>query len=526
MRFSTVLAAAAAIFASTASAKRYWNPDLEASRTIVAAGADGPAVQTTLQDAPANFTILVPGAPVMTGKPISIYYIFYGNFTDLEIARIENYAKHVSDPETKPNLWSLATTYYDDNGNYVNKVLKHGGSVRDFYSFGKNISTTGSADDPSKTDMNNIITSHIGKGKAFAYDPQGIYCLCTTPEVINQDLVNGQIQYGGYHFSYNTTDADNNPIQLNHAYAHTIGFATTKANLDSLPNGDTGRRVVDLIVDTMHHEIFEALSDPVPNTAWNDQGPNDGIGENGDACEYPEFSWPHISFTENTQNSKGRWYNLVINNQIYAVQDIWTQDKDGIQSCFSEITATRNKEYKAKSAAKNIVTAADGVANYQGPVQIPCVGYYINRNVAGYTTPDEDVCHAWFNGTSFSSGAVISAPLDIPHNYFVLSHNHAHYQWLKVDETNAILVKDTDIAPPTTANNRVFVVYQDNFAREYVKPDATGPEDKWVPVDQGAYYHCRALVNGVYRVGETKRTQDTCDLVVDGNFLYPSYMEI
>ncbi|KAJ3268658.1 hypothetical protein HDU76_011385, partial [Blyttiomyces sp. JEL0837] len=117
-------------------------------------------------------------APVMVDTPISIYYIFYGNFTDLEVSRIENYAKHVSDPSTKPNRWSVATTFYDDAGRRVNKVLKHGGSIRDWYSRGTNITTTFDYDDPSVSDLSKIIISHIGEGEGkFPYDPLGIYTL-------------------------------------------------------------------------------------------------------------------------------------------------------------------------------------------------------------------------------------------------------------------------------------------------------------------------------------------------------------
>ncbi|KAJ3315718.1 hypothetical protein HDU76_002147, partial [Blyttiomyces sp. JEL0837] len=242
MPFATILAVAATLLSAvTAKRVNFGEGESPFSQMKVAAAAGAPSNE--IYDPPANLSILDHG-PVMVDVPISIYYIFY------EISRIENYAKHVSDPDTKPNRWSIATTYYDEAGHYVNKVLKHGGSVRDC--------------DPAEADMNKVIVSHIGdKEGQFPYDPQGIYALVTAPEVTNWDDQPPlkRIQYGGYHFSYNTTLPDGRRILLNHAYVQSIGRFKTAANLAQDPQGDTGRRVVDFVVDVLHHEIFEALSD-------------------------------------------------------------------------------------------------------------------------------------------------------------------------------------------------------------------------------------------------------------------------
>ncbi|KAJ3301720.1 hypothetical protein HDU76_005666 [Blyttiomyces sp. JEL0837] len=263
----------------------------------------------------------------------------------------------------------------------------------------------------------------------------------------------------------------------------------------------------------MHHEFFEALSDPLPNTAWNDQGPNDGIGENGDACEYAESFYSNLRYTESTLNAKGVWYNTIINGIKYAVQDIWAYDKDNVQGCYAEVVDTRGNEFKAVTAARNPVSASLGVDKYTGPVYLPCRAFYIDRFHGGYTSLGDNQCHSWFNGSSFSTGQVISAPLDVPVNYHVLSQNHAHYQWLKVDETNAIKVYDDDVNPPTSANNRVFAVFQDNFQQTF---DDNG---RWFLADGGAYYFCRALINGIWRVGETTKFWDACQFNVDGKYV-------
>ncbi|KAJ3287614.1 hypothetical protein HDU76_007796, partial [Blyttiomyces sp. JEL0837] len=239
--------------------------------------------------------------------------------------------------------------------------------------------------------------------------------------------------------------------------------------LDQSPNGgETGRRLTDAIVSVMHHEIMEALSDPdaINNRAWNEVNPINGdfYSEIGDACQFSETKYPNLRFTESTLNSKGIWYNTVINGIKYALPDIWGFDKDNVQGCYGEVRDTRLNEFKAPKAAKNPVTATLGVTNYTGPEYIPCRAYYLERYHGGYTSAGDNQCHSWFNGYSYVGDQNVFAPLDVTDNYHVLSQNHAHYQWLKVDETNAIKVYDDDINPPTTPNNRVFAVFQDNFS--------------------------------------------------------------
>ncbi|KAJ3327179.1 hypothetical protein HDU76_012271, partial [Blyttiomyces sp. JEL0837] len=218
-------------------------------------------------DEPFNFALTSPDSPVMTKTPITIYYIFYGNFTDLEMSRITNYAKYISAPSTKPNWWSIATKYYDGQGNFVNKEVKFGGSVHDKeYVYGYNLSTTyTSLFDPSavpieKSDVGKIILGHVGNGKTFPYDPQAIYSLVTPPEVLVQECRPNHC-YGAYHFSWPAT-IDGQERLINHAFAPTlIADQEVATDIDTAPNGDTGRNIVDFVVQALHHEYFEAVSD-------------------------------------------------------------------------------------------------------------------------------------------------------------------------------------------------------------------------------------------------------------------------
>ncbi|KAJ3318725.1 hypothetical protein HDU76_000744, partial [Blyttiomyces sp. JEL0837] len=187
--------------------------------------------------------------------------------------------------------------------------------------------------------------------------------------------------------------------------------------------------------------------------------------ESASACEYSTSFYPDLRYAESTLSSKGVWDNTIINGVYYAVQDIL--DKYNFQSCYSEVRDTRVTQFKGALVAKNPVTASMGVQGYTGQIQIPCRAFYIDRYHAGYATPGENVCHVWFQGTSFTTSLPVDAPLDVSNNFHVLSQNHAYYQWLKVDETNAI---------------------KDNWGQNFY------PHGSWYLADNGAYYFCRALV--------------------------------
>ncbi|KAJ3332119.1 hypothetical protein HDU76_001212 [Blyttiomyces sp. JEL0837] len=247
------------------------------------AAAGNPAINYTV-DAPYDLQIRNRGAAVMTGDSITVYYIFYGNFSNLEIDRITNYAKHVSDSDTKPDRWSVAQRYYDSNGNYVTKPMKYGGYVHDIsYSFGFNLSTTMASDDHADSDVGRIITSYIGNGKKFPYDPLAIYTFVSPPEVAIQDCPDPLYCYGGYHFSFNAT-IDNETKLINHAFCPALTPEFAVGTLDIAPNGDTGRQVVDFVVDVLHHEFFEAMSDAI-QAAAQAFGFNATKGEGADCCK-------------------------------------------------------------------------------------------------------------------------------------------------------------------------------------------------------------------------------------------------
>jgi hypothetical protein len=438
----------------------------------------------------------------------------------------------LSDPtKTKPDRWSVSTTYFDSKGQYVNRKLIHGGSVLDnTYSFGKNLSTafqfpnpdgvnpTGTAD---QSDVCKILKSYIGQGKPFPYNPNGVYFLLTAPEVTRQEY--DEHFYVGYHGSFNTTGiVDSNGIErevtINHAYVTSIGAVENEDNLEtsSFPNGDTGYQTVDRLLNTVHHELMEAVSDPVPGYGWYGETWGGGDNENVDVCENANFFY-NMRYTG--PNNSGQWYNTIINGQRYILPDAWTFDMGGAQGCYSEVPkSVRSLEFKPRSLSQNILTASEGDRKYNGDIYIPCRAFYIDRFYAGYTDSHTDGCTIFYKGYDLAYEVdQPGSPLFIPKNYQVLSKNHGHYKWRKMDESKAFKEYPGDVASPHNQDGGdVFVVHQDNW---FWEEQADG---QLKPANSGDYFFCRAKVNGVWRVGETFRGHESCDVIVEGQLVQVS----
>ncbi|KAJ3415113.1 erg10, acetyl-CoA C-acetyltransferase [Chytridiales sp. JEL 0842] len=529
-------------------------------------------ISTFVRDAPANLQILTEDGPVMTREPVKIYIIFYGNFSKLQRDRIENYVTHLTSPSTTPDRWSIMTSYYDNKNNYVNRKLILAGSTIDNFSRGRNISTAYNTEgwdvngvkplgSVEKSDIAQIILSHVGRGKEFPYDTQAVYFVLTSPEVLiwDYDPIKDDISYGGYHSTF-ATIFEGKYILFNQGFAHSIGALKSSVDLNATPNGDTGSRAVDRIIHTMHHEIVEAVSDPIPTLAWADYRPNGayGMGENADMCEFVEF-FRGIRFTK-----EGRYYNTIINGLPYVLPEVWAYDIGGSQTCMAEReTSLEDLEFQPPRLANNIVVARDNkpfnpfapqtnetiedgsddvtpnaslilsilpdpaaiipsedftptttsTTGYKGTNYIPCRAFYITRHHVGYTTPSLRTCVIFYNGLDTDSEFQQQAVVPIERNFQVLSYDYAAYEWKRpqdVDESQARRVyKDEKLRREET----VFAVVQDSYAW------GRQPNGKLIPVNQGDIFVCRARVEGAWRVGEARRGGVGCDVIV-GNRLF------
>ncbi|KAJ3018228.1 UNVERIFIED_CONTAM: hypothetical protein HDU68_011266 [Siphonaria sp. JEL0065] len=475
-----------------------------------------------------NITLYGPDAingikpAVLTGNVFKIYNIFYGDFSKLEQDRINNYAKHVSDESTVPNRWSIAKSYYDAKGRHIDKI-KLERSVNVSFPAIDYIDSTTYYFEPlaaaKDTVMAKILESFIGKGKPLGpFDSNGIYCLIAAPEIFTMDW-DRRRRYDGYHLSYNTT-IDDKDVSLRHVFIPLVGRDKTHIDYAHCPNGDTGRRMVDVAVAAFHHQIIEQLTNPVPNTAWVDSTIPVDYSPSGvaDVCDLGINQYKGLRFTESTSQGKGRWYNTIINGQIYGLQDQWAYDKSNAQGCYSSVDKVG--EFIGPSKAKKPVAVSDGIKNFTGIDYLPCrayYGYYQGRYYGGSTVPGSKVCNIYLNGPSYASdGLQYTAPFSIVDNFHLVSTNGnkaANYHWANVNETNAFRAYGDSIGPaPLTVSatdDSVFVVISDQWSLDLDE------NNRYTLVDAGAYYFCRAQVNGTWYIGETMKFQSTCDFQDD-----------
>ncbi|CAI5497528.1 unnamed protein product [Closterium sp. Naga37s-1] len=208
------------------------------------------------------------GGPVIVGNPtVNIYHIYYdswpaGSGQDY----IDNFVRSLSsdsgaqgsasDPTVK-GWWAITSNYYQTSSRAkknVSSMVRLAGTTYDNYSNGKAL-----------TDSNvlSIVKSKIGSGKAFAYDPYGIYVLISSKDVT---LSSGFCsQYCGWHtVGYIGSSPLYYAFVGHHAQCpNACGVKSTSPN---------GNPAIDATISTLAHEITEAATDPDVKSAWFDAG--------------------------------------------------------------------------------------------------------------------------------------------------------------------------------------------------------------------------------------------------------------
>jgi len=263
---------------------------------------------------PIRYTV---GNPVLVGT-VNIYNIFYGSWSDKQIATTENFFAHIGES----TWWNTMTKYYYQASRTADKtfvgrdvVMKK--SVVDKYSHGLVINGTAIPD---------IIEEHIVKGD-LPVDTNAIYFFMNSPDVkerIRSDLgfANFCEDYCGYHVSWKLKRTQPG-ARIFYAMAGNPGAClngcAAPANLKVSPNGDAG---VDAMMSVIAHELVEAVSDPVSDVnslrAWQD-----ATGyENGDKC-----AW---TYGVTKKDAGGATSNAQIGLLSYLIQQNWDP---ATQSC-------------------------------------------------------------------------------------------------------------------------------------------------------------------------------------------------
>ncbi|CAI5516691.1 unnamed protein product [Closterium sp. Naga37s-1] len=231
-------------------------------------------------------------------KPISVYLIWYGKFTDAQKQIIHTFIESLNNSNdtdaTVTNWWNVNRLYYDAMGNHISAFVTLKGEIDDAdYSKGRTLLSS---------DVAKLVSSAV-TSKQFANDPNGVYFVMGDETVAQEDDTAPEKSafcrnYCGWHFY--TRDALELPIAF-------VGNAATRCpkrcipphlNLPGAvsPNGDAG---MDGMVSVLAHELAEATSSPFLATWFDEQGE-----ENADICagEYGDVKKDAVT---------GAVYNLV-----------------------------------------------------------------------------------------------------------------------------------------------------------------------------------------------------------------------
>ncbi|CAI7854159.1 unnamed protein product [Closterium sp. NIES-54] len=154
-------------------------------------------------------------------KPISVYLIWYGKFTDAQKQIIRTFIESLNNSNdtdaTVTNWWNVNRLYYDAMGNHVSAYVTLKGEIDDAdYSKGRTILST---------DVAKLVSSAV-TSKQFANDPNGVYFVMGDETVAQQDDTAPEKSafcrnYCGWHFY--TRDALELPIAF-------VGNAATRVS--------------------------------------------------------------------------------------------------------------------------------------------------------------------------------------------------------------------------------------------------------------------------------------------------------
>ena len=269
-----------------------------------------------------NNRITYHGGAVMTGAPVNVYVIYYGNtFLSSTPTTLNTF---FADLSTSPQF-GVNSTYYDASNATVaptfhfspkvyNASSVPGGSLYldTNYSQGTHV---GSKDVPK-------IIQHAIQVSGLPADQNGVYFVLTAPDVAVSGFCTSFCAYhttstsivSGLHIRYalvpdpaqRCTGCDGN-------FA-VFGQTTT-------PNGDQG---ADEMTDSIFHELSETVTDPDLKAWYTSSG-----AENGDLCDYNYGPAPY--FTSNGANA-----NVELNRHYYLIQQIWG---NVAQACLAQLPA-------------------------------------------------------------------------------------------------------------------------------------------------------------------------------------------
>lgn len=249
--------------------------------------------------------IVYRGGTVMTGGPVNVYVIYYG---DVPLGSQNIINTFFTDLRTASNSFFLVNdTYYDSTAAKVNPTFDFAPVTGMVYidnppSLGTRI---GSSSIPK------IIQNAIEAPKGLPVDENGVYFVLTAPSVSVSGFCKS---YCAYHTS-STAIVGGKTIKFalvpdpgNQCGGCDGNVAVYGQNVT--PNGDPG---ADEMTDSIIHELSETVTDPL-GTGWLTSNGE----ENGDLCNFT-YGTPLKNGPRN-----GAVANVNMNGNFYLIQQIWT----------------------------------------------------------------------------------------------------------------------------------------------------------------------------------------------------------
>ena len=273
---------------------------------VQASGQFLPAARPTGNTVVQGNGINYHGGPILSGNPVPIYIIWYGNWTNgpkpsdsaVTVSLIETF---LGSNALGGSSYEAINTTYGDNNNNVSGHLNFTAHVFDSYSQGKKF---------GDRTLQAIVGNHLTNGD-LPTDAGGVYLVLTSSDV---NETSGFCRtYCGFH-----THATLNGADIKYAFIGNVDKCPSGCEIQSTgPNSPSvGVGGADGMSNVITHETEEAITDPDLN-AWFDASGN----EDADKCNF--------KFGPTQTAGNGAKFNQTFGGLNWMIQMEWENSRGG-----------------------------------------------------------------------------------------------------------------------------------------------------------------------------------------------------
>lgn len=245
-------------------------------------------------------TILYHNGAVMTGAPVNVYVIYYGDVPSGSQNILDMFFTDLS--SSPASFYPVNSTYYDSAHAFIAPTFN-------FSTVKGNVYIDSGASQGTHISSKNMpaILQHAFSTGGLAPDENGVYFILTAPTVSVSGFCRSFCAYhtsssavvAGKRIRYAVVPDPGNQCGGCDGNVAVYGQAIT-------PNGDPG---ADEMTDSIMHELSETVTDPEGGGWFTSNGE-----ENGDLCNYT-YGTP--------LSGSGAVANVSMNGHFYLIQKIW-----------------------------------------------------------------------------------------------------------------------------------------------------------------------------------------------------------